>query len=796
MEILLRDLRYAFRLLRKAPAFTAIVIVTVALGVGANVSVFTVVYAALLKGLPYPDADRVVFASDMAPGLFLDWRGEASSFSSMSALRTEAFDVAGVDRPERIDGAVVTASFFDVMGVPAARGRALVAADDVRGERVVVIADRYWRQRFGADPRAVGSSVSLNGQAYTVVGVMPAGFEFPDRTEIWAPPRHVVPGHPLRPEEDATQQRGSHYLGAYARLKPGVTLHAAQAEQRVIFERLLKRFPKDMVEDDVDVPLVPLREWLVGDIKPALVMLFAAVGLVLLIGCANVANLMLARATARGPEISVRAALGAGHMRIVRQLLTESVVLALVGGAAGLLIASWAVPLLVSLSPASVRDVRATVGMPVFLFALAVSLLTGVVFGCVPAIQAGREGVANALKGSGRATEGRHGRRFRQFLIVLECAFSVALLVIAGLLIRSFVSLRQVDPGFRPGGLQTARIVLPATRYPKPEQQAQFFDRAIERLRAHPETAQVALAARLPFAGGNSTRGLVLDHSGIEKNPVAGIRVVSPAYFGVIGQAIRRGRDFTAQDTASAPLVAVVNESMARRDWPGQDPIGHHFTIGGATRAIEIVGVVADVKHDSLRDQTMPEFYQPYAQAPWSFMTLVVRTPLSVQAFGATLAHELAGIDGALPPPAVSPMTALIVNSFAMDRFEMVGLGLFAAVALTLAMIGLYGVMSYLVSRRTREMGLRIALGASQSEILRLVMIDGVRLTGTGMLIGLVMAAVAGRVIRGWLFGVEPADPVTFVAVTAIIGVVAVVASYLPARRAMAVDPMVAVRTD
>jgi putative ABC transport system permease protein len=758
--------------------------------------VFAVVEAALLKPLPYPAADRIVIAEDLAPGTFLDWRGQAASFTALATLRESDFDLTGGDRPERLTGAIVTGSFFDVMGVAPQFGRTLNSVDDDSGQRPIVLSDALWRRRFGADAGIVGRSILLNGTAHVVVGVMPAGFRFPPgAAELWAAPRHVVPEYPLAPTVDQTQNRRGHYLGVYGRLGPGVSVAAAQREQRAIFTRLVKQYPQDMVNDDIDVPLVPLREWLVGDITPALMVLLAVAGLVLLIACANIANLMMARASGRAQEIGIRTALGAARLRIVRQLLTESVVLAVLGGALGLLTAWWALPLLLAMSPDDVQSVTAVMDWTVVLFALGVSLLTGVIFGCAPAVQLARGGVAATLRSVGRTTGGS-GERVRQVLIVGECAASVVLLVAAGLLLRSFVSLRQVDSGFNPSGLVTTRIVLPAERYGTPASQAQFFDRLLDRVRSAPGASSAALAGRLPFVGGNSTRSIDLEKPAGPDKPVAGFRVVSTSYFEVMQQPLRRGRAFTDRDTADAPFVAVINEAMARKYWPGADPIGQRFRIGGDPHWTEIVGIAGNVKHATLREPMAPEFYVPYRQVPWSFMSLVVRTPLAAPAAAATIEHELAAVDPALPALRVRAMSDLISVSFSMDRFEMLGLGVFAAVALALAVVGLYGVMSYVVSRRTREIGVRIALGATPSAILHLVMRDGLRLTAVGIAVGLAGSFAAARVIRSWLYGVGASDPLTFVAVTALLAAVATFACYVPARRAVATDPTTALRAE
>jgi putative ABC transport system permease protein len=793
MSTLLQDVRYAARVMRKTPLLTSVVFVTVALCVGANTAVFAVVQAALLRPLPYPNADRIVIATDLAPGAIVDWRAQSKSFASMAALADGSFDLTGPDRPQRLTGAITNASFFDVMGVAPALGRPFTAAEE-DGSRVVVLSHALWRTKFGADPAIIGRSITLNSEAFTVIGVMPARFAFPPEIDVWMPPRHLVPDHPQRPGIDMTRDHGSHYLGAYARLAAGVSLAAAQQEQRAIFTRMIAQFPSQMIAGDEDVPLVPIRDWIVGDLRSPLLVLLAVVTLVLLIGCANVANLLLARASARAHEMSVRAALGAGRARIVRQVITESAVLAAIGGGLGLMTAAWTVPLITSLSPADLSNVHPALDVPVVCFALAVALLTGLLFGCVPALQASRQTAIEALRSQGRTTDGRASGRFRRVLIVGECAASVTLLVLAGLLIRSFDSLTHVNPGFDPVGRQTARIVLPATRYATPDMQARFFDRLLEQVRSAPGVSSATVAARLPFVSGNSTRGLTLDHPPPMQNPAAGIRVVSAGYFEVLGQRLVRGRGFTGHDVAGAARVAVVNETMARQFWPDQDAIGHHFQIGTTQPPIEIVGIVADVKHASLREPMQPEFYQPYPQAPWSFMTLVVNTPLTAAATSAMLDRVLARLDPALPTPAVQPMESLIAASVSVDRFGTIGLVSFAVVGLTLAIVGLYGVMSFLVSRRTGEIGVRVALGASPAAILRLVMSEGLRLTATGVAIGLAGSLVAARAIENWLFGVRAADPVTLITVALLLSAVAALACYIPARRAMNVDPMRALR--
>jgi putative ABC transport system permease protein len=793
MDAFFRDLQYAFRGMRRAPGFTAVVLLTTALGVGANTTIFAVVYAALIRPLPYPSADRVIMAEGPSPANILDWQREARSFDAMAALRATPFDLTGFNEPIRVEGAIVTGRFFTVMGVAPALGRPLEPADDGSSARVVVIADALWRQRFGASPSVIGSPLLINGQQHTIVGVMPSGFTFPESTMAWASPRFSLPPHPLRPDEDPATERGSHYLGVYARLKPGVTIAAAQAEQQAIFARLRALHPNEMDPDEVEWPLTSLRDWLVGDLRPALLVLLGAVGLVLLIACANIANLLLARSTVRRQEITIRTALGASRRRIAQQMFTESLVLAVAGGASGALCAAWALPALLALAPADVQTIEAGVSLPVLFFSFVLSLVTGVIFGSAPALQATRGHMVQVHLRT-RSTDSPGGRRTRRLLVVGEIALSVALLAAAGLMIRSFVQLRGVDPGFHTAGLETMRVDLPVGRYDSAERQSAFFDRLLERVAAAPGIEAVAAAARLPFAGGDSTRSIVLDVPGASTDAWGGIRVISPGYFDVMGIPVRRGRTFSDADRAGSPPVAIINETMARRYWPGSDPIGHRFRIGGSDSALEIVGVVADVKHADLRDATSPEFYQPYRQAPWSFMHIVVRTTIGREAAARQLAGELKTIDPALAASSVRSVADLLSRSLSLDRFEMLGLGIFSAVALSLAVVGLYGVMSFVVTHRSREIGVRVALGASPREIVRLVLSEGMVLTASGVCAGLVLAFASTSLVRASLFGVSPVDPLTFGIVGLVLATVGLAASWVPARRAMRTDPIVALR--
>jgi len=789
-----QDLSFALRLLRRAPGFTLVVMLTMALGVGANTAIFAAVNAALLEPLPYPHADRLVVAEDLAPAPFLQWRAGSRAFAAMAAWRFSTFSLTGVDRPERLEGLVVNASFLAVLGVRPALGRGFLPEDEQAGSaRVAVISDGVWRTDFGGDPKLVGRAVTLNGERVTVIGVMPAGFAFPSWAQVWASPRRIVPEYPLRPNADATRMYNQ-YLSMIGRLADGYGLADARVEQRMLFGRMREAHPDLLDENETAVTLVTLRDALVAGVRPALLMLFAAVGIVLLMGCVNIASLLLARSTVRRQEMAVRAALGASRSRLARQVLTESLVLSLLGGAVGTAGASWYLPALMALAPADLQRVHPALDWPVLAVALGVSIAAGLVFGLAPAVEAAGE--AGALRSQGRVTSGRRGRLIRDALVVGEVAVCLALVVAAALMVQSFIRLRAVNPGFQTGGRFTARIDLPAERYNTGAAQARFFDGLLARLAGTPGIEGVAAAGRLPFAGGNSSRGVTLDHAPPVADPSAGIRVVSPGFFRTLGVPLRHGRPFTYADRDGAAPVAVVNETMARRFWPNEEALGHRFRIGDTGPWMDVVGIAGDVIHDDLRDGPDPEFYVPYRQVPWRFMNVVIEAPAPADVVAADLRQAVAAMDPDLPVPTPRAMTDLVASSLSLDRFETLLLTLFAGVALVLAVVGLYGVMSFLVSRRTREMALRLALGASRAELWRLVLFDGLRLAVTGIAGGLLLSFVLDRALATWLFGVAPTDPLTFVGTSAGLALVAALASAVPARRAMRVDPMVSFRTE
>jgi putative ABC transport system permease protein len=591
--------------------------------------------------------------------------------------------------------------------------------------------------------------------------------------------------------------RGSHYLSAIGRLNPGVTLQQARADMDAVARLLEEKDPTNNIGRGVN--LSTLRELEVGDIRPSLLILFGAVGFVLLIACANVANLLLARAATRYKEIAIRTALGASRLRLVRQLLTESLALSLAGGGLGLLLPLWGINPLVSLVPASMhgaQDIR--IDGLVLGFTLAVSLLTGLVFGLVPALQATKSDLNESLKEGGRGgTAGAHRSRARSLLVVSEIALSLVLLIGAGLMIKSFVRLEQVNPGFDTRNVLTMRLSLPAAQYPDARRRAAFYQQAAERLGSIPGAQSAAAISRLPLTPGNSSRGLLIEgysNDGTVNAPGADYRVISPDYFGTMGIPITSGRDFTDRDTGDAPAVVIINETMARRYWPGEDALGKRIRINSTDPWMEIVGVAGDVKHFGLDSQSRPEFYAPYLKDPWPFMTFVVRSTSDTKSMAGAMRNEVWAIDKDLPVPDIKPMDELLSVSIARRRFNMTLLGLFAAVALVLAAVGIYGVMSYSVTQRTHEIGIRMALGATQSNVMKLVVGQGVRLALIGVGIGLAGALALTRVLASLLFEVSTTDPVTFAIVSVLLTGVALAACFVPARRASKVDPMVALR--
>jgi putative ABC transport system permease protein len=812
MEALWHDLRYGLRLLIKSPGFTVVAVLALAIGIGANSAIFTVVNSVLLRPLPFKEPDRIValwetnrkLTSDFSNrmevsiGDFLDWREQNQVFEQTAAFYHRNITITGTDQPEQVQGQVTSAGFFQVLGTKPAIGRTFLPEDELNtgNNRPAVLSHGLWQRRFGSDTELIGKTITLNGKGYTVVGVMPADFklQFPTtkNIELWLP---------MILNEKVERNRRSHFLYVMGRLKPGITKEQAQAEMDVLSDRLQKQYSE--TNSGIGARVVPLQEQMVGKIQLALLVLLGAVGFVLLIACANVANLLLARASGRQKEMAIRAALGAGRSRILRQLLSESLLLSIFGGAIGLLLALWGLDLLVSLSPEDIPRLN-EVGLDIRAlgFTLAISLLTGIVFGLAPALQSSKLDLNDALKeGSGRGTESLRRHRLRSILIVSEVALALVLLIGAGLMIKSFIKLQEVDLGFNPQNLLKMDISLPQSKYAKREQIATFYQQLIERLEAVPGVQSAAVIYPLPMTGDNSTTGFALEGQTLipmGDRPSVGYRTTSRNYFRTMGVPLLKGRDFTTQDTEKSPRVVIFNQTAAERFWSGQDPLGKRVTFeddkDGRPIWFEIVGIVGDVKHLRPDSEQEPVAYFPQLQKPNFFMHLVVRTAGEPLAMAGAIRNEVLAIDKDQPVSNIRTMEQLLSNTTSPRRFNMLLLGIFAGVALLLAGIGLYGVMAYSVTQRTHEIGIRMALGAQAGDVLKMVIGEGLRLVLIGVAIGIAGAMALTRLLAGLLFGVTANDPAIFAAVSLLLILVALLASYFPARRATRVDPIFALR--
>jgi putative ABC transport system permease protein len=804
------DLRFALRTLRKNPGFAVVVLLTLALGIGANAAIFSVVDAVVLRPLPYRDADRlvVVWGNLHRPGVeeipgsageYVDYRDGSRVLEQVAAYDTVGFNLTGGAAPERVEGAVVTASLFPLLGAGAEIGRTFATAEEQPGRgQVALISHALWARRFGSDRAVVGRRVPIDGRPVEIVGVMPPGFRFPDETtEVWKP---IV----LDADAVSANNRGSHGFTVLARMKEDATIAQARADLDSVAATFKARFP-DNYRNGFTTTLRPLRDEIVGDTGRALFVLLAAVGLVLLIACANVANLLLARAASRRKEIALRTALGAGRGRVVRQLLTESVLVALAGGAMGLVLAVWGVDALVAAAPDSIPRLR-EVGVDgrVAGFTALVSIATGLLFGVAPAFNASRAELSETLKEGGRSGAVAHGRGGR-LLVVSEMALSIVLLIAAGLLLRSFARLQRVQPGFEPGRLLTVRLSLPESRYPTFQKGDAFFDDLFARLRSAPGVGGIAAINALPFSGSGGSRSFRIEgRAPLRPNESTEeqIRIVTDGYFRVMGIPVIKGREFGDRDALSAPRVAVVNEALARKHFPNDDPIGKRVAFqSDDPQWYEIVGVVGDVKHRGLDAADRPELYVPYRQplfASWTVrpMYLVVRTVAEPGGAAATVRQAIDRIDRDQPISDARSMDERIDRSLTGRRFNTVLLLLFAALAMTLAAVGIYGVVAYSVTERTHEIGVRLALGAERRDIVSMVMRQGLTMTALGTAIGIGAALALARLIAGLLFGVSAADPATFMAVPVILATVSLAACYVPARRATRVDPMLALREE
>jgi putative ABC transport system permease protein len=802
---LLHDLRYAARLQRKNPAFTIIAIIALALGIGANTAIFSVVNTVLLRPLPYKDPERLVMVWEdatkqgyprdtPAAANFVDWRDQSQNFEGMAAIADESFNVTGSGDPERLEGRRVSATMFPLLGVEPQIGRVFTAAEDQSGaQRVVVLSYPLWQRRFGGDPGIIGQSLTLNGESYVVVGVMPARFQFPSSDDqAWVP---------IALTQQDAGNRNRHYLQVLGRLKPGVSLTQAQSEMSTIAARLQQQYPQSNAE--LGAVVQPLQEHLVGDIKPALLVLLGAVGLVLLIACANVANLLLARAAVRQKEIAVRVALGAKRSRLIRQFLTESVLLSTLGGLVGLAIAYGGLILLKAFIPENISQAREiSIDVKVLAFTFLVSVATGLIFGLAPAIQAARFNQIDTLKEGGRdAATGGSGQRLRGLLVTAEVAISLVLLIGAGLLINSFLRLRNVDPGFRTDNLLTMKIVLPEPKYEEMARRSAFYTELVNRVQSLAGVRSAAVTSNLPlYRQGNSIS------IGIEGQPapppgqerIVVTRIISPGYLDTMSIPVLRGRGLTEQDTETTPNVVVVSETMARRYWPGEDAVGKRIAVGRIRKPedwVQVVGVAKDVRQFELNAEPKPQMYLTYRQMGFfDSRDLVVKTDVDPASMAATVRKAVWEIDKDQPVSNIQTMDQILAESIARQRFSMLVLAIFAAVALVLAGVGIYGVMSYSVAQRTHEIGIRMALGAQTGAVLKLAVGYGMKLVIAGIAIGLIAAFALTRVMSTLLFGVTATDPTTFALISLLLIAVAVLASYVPARRATRVNPIIALR--
>ena len=796
-------------MLLKKPGFTLIAILALALGIGANTAIFSVVNTVLLRPLPYREPERLVMVWEhnrpagrnqnvINPGNFLDWQAQNSVFDQMAAFYDDQFNLTGNANPEEVPAQIVNVNLFSLLGVQPELGRTFTAEEGQAGrDTVAVLSHRLWQRRFGGTADVIGKTIMLNGQGYTVVGVMPPDFRFYVKeatrinkpSEIWLP-LAFTPG--------ANLHKGR-YMSAIARLKPGVTLEQAQVQMNTIAARLEQQYPE--TNTGWGVNLVPLHRQITGKIRTALMVLLGAVGFVLLIACANVANLLLARAASRHREIAIRTALGASRGRVIRQLLTESVMLAAVGGALGLLLAVWGVDLLLALAP---RDLIGLEGIGVdyrvLWFTLGVSLLTGIIFGLVPAIESSRLNLNEGLKEGGRGAVGDgRSNRLRSLFVVAEIALALILLIGSGLMIKSFLRLQDVDPGFRADNLLTVKVLLPETKYDKPEKLTAFFRQALEGIRRLPGVKDASAASYLPFTGLAAATDFTIEG---QPAPPTGqgygvdVRVIDPAFFQTMGIPLLKGRTFTEREATEQSNVVIINERLARQYFAGEDPIGKRLVIDMTDPLVptEIVGVVGDVKHEGLDSDIRALAYWPHPQLPYPFMNLVIRTGSDPSNLVAAVEREVQAIDKDQPITDVRTMEQLLSESVSRMRFSAFLLSIFAALALVLASVGIYGVMAYVVTQRTHEIGIRMALGARASDVLKMVVGQGMILALIGVGIGLVASLALTRVISSLLYGVSATDPLTFGSIALLLTVVALLACYIPARKAAKVDPMVALR--
>ncbi len=807
-SIFLQDLRYGLRMLLKNLSFSVTAILLLALGIGATTTIFSIVNTTLLRPLPYEQPQQLVSIQDIgqsdgnkspvAAANFLDWRTQNHVFSQMALLKIAPLNYVEVGNPERLRGFAVSPNLMGLLGIKPFLGRSFLPEEEKPGhDMVAVLSYSLWQRRFAGQTNLLGHSVRLDGRQYTVIGVMPEQFDFPGQfrapAELWIP---------LTVNEELRQARGNHSDFAIARLKPGVSITQAQTQMNTIAARLAKQYPEVNAAFD-KVSITSLHEVLVGNIRQALLVLLAAVSCLLLIACANVANLLLVRASIRQREIALRSALGASRSRLVRQLLTESMLLSIIGGLLGLLLSVGSIQLLKWVGPTSLpRLQEVNLDLPVMGFALGLSVLTGVLFGLAPALQVSQAELNKNLKEGGRSSTGGANRlQLRNLLVIGELALALLLLTSAGLLARSFLALQGVDPGFNPQSLVTTKINLDETNYPKPQQQTAFFQNVLERIRVVPGVKAASVVAAMPMSGSNMILSFtVQEHPPLkpEQQPSTGFNAVSADYFKTMGIPLIRGRGFTAFDREGSPKVAVISQTMAKRFFPGEDPIGKHLVVGYDTKnnVHEIIGIVDDVHHTSLDTEGRSDVYAPFQQTTFNFMSLVVRSDLNINSLAQLMRREVLAVDSTQPIGKVNSVDQLIADTVAQPRFQMLLIGLFAGLALILATVGIYGVMAYSVAQRTNELGIRLALGAQPRDVLKMILSQGMLLVSVGIGLGLILSLAIGRLLASFLFGISPTDAPTFVGVSLILALAALLACYLPAQKATRVDPMIALRQE
>lgn len=814
MDSLFQDIKYGVRKLLKDRSFTAVAVFALSLGIGANSAIFSVVNSVVLRPLPYKDSDRLVtiYSSLRQTGLekivvsapeLADFREQNNSFDQVAAYDFQGVNVTGGDEPERIRASLLSPNLLPVLGINPIIGRGFAPDEDQPGQsQVTVLSYSIWQRRFAGEPNVIGKTLDIDGKSIEVIGVMPFDFRFPDPdTELYLPLT-------IDPELLTENNRGSHFLNVVARLKPGVSIDRAQADMNTIAQRMSIEH-SSTYRTGYGASVIAMRDDIVGEVRPTLLILLGAVGFVLLIACANVANLLLARGVARQKEVAVRTALGATRVRLIRQLLTESTILAIIAGGLGLLLALWGVEFLVSLSPASIpRLNEISLDARVVAVTMSVSLLTGLLFGLAPAMQFSKPDLNETLKDVGRnSTDGRQRQRLRGLLVISELALSVVLLIGAGLMIRSFIRVQVADPGFNAENLLTMRLSLPRSKYPDFNRQTRFFQDLIERIQAQPGVQSTATINVLPLSGSTADRSFKIEGRNViqgEPGPDEELRFISPGYFSTMGIPLLRGRAFTQRDNSESPRVAIVNQALADRYW-SRDAIGKRIAYSGLGEGkpnwCEIIGVAGNVKHLGPDIPAKPEVYLPFLQPLFSTATstigpmyLVTRTATQPEALTGAVRGAIESVDSNQPVSNVRTMAQRISTALAQRRFNMLLLGIFAGVALLLASIGIYGVMSFAVTQRTRELGIRMALGASASDVLRLVLGQGLALTLIGVAGGLAASFVLTSLINSLLYEVSATDSLTFAAVSVILIIVSTGACFVPAVRAMKVDPMVALK--